>query len=134
MATCQNVQCQNEFTPNGRKRRFCSKRCRIASHNSPYISPYPGLPTGTVGAIAELRVSADLLARGYEVFRALSSHCSCDLAVLKNNQLQRVEVRTAYANPRTKKVYCTLPKVNRREILAKVLPDRIEYEGLEAES
>jgi hypothetical protein len=54
------------------------------------------VPTGTVGAVAELLVAADLLKRGYEVFRAVSQACSCDLAVLKNGALLRVEVRTGY--------------------------------------
>ena len=53
--------------------------------------PLP-LAVGTVGAIHELAVSADLLRRGYAVFRALSPSCSCDLVIMKNGVLQRVEV------------------------------------------
>lgn len=60
------------------------------------MSQYPGLPTGTVGAINELRVSVDLMARGYAVFRALSPSCPCDLAILKDDNLIRVEVKTGY--------------------------------------
>jgi PD-(D/E)XK endonuclease len=56
------------------------------------------LCTGTVGAVNELRVCIDLLARGFEVFRSVSPASSCDLAVLKDGRLLRVEVRTAHVN------------------------------------
>jgi len=41
-------------------------------------------------------VAVDLLARGYEVFHAFSPSCSCDLAILKDRSLLRVEVKTGY--------------------------------------
>jgi hypothetical protein len=56
-----------------------------------FITP----PTATVGAVNELRVSADLLLKGYNVFRALSPSCPCDLLILKNGSTLRVEVTTA---------------------------------------
>lgn len=79
------------------RRRFCSQRCGATARNGgPTVSAYPGLASGTVGAISELLVSADLLRRGYAVFRALSAACPCDLAVLKGTTLIRVEVKTSY--------------------------------------
>ncbi len=48
----------------------------------------------TIGAISELVVSADLMAHGYAVFRALSPACSCDLVVVAAGKSCRVEVRT----------------------------------------
>jgi hypothetical protein len=51
---------------------------------------------GTVGAIAELAVAVDLMERGYDVFRAVSPACSCDLAVLSGGELLRIEVRTGH--------------------------------------
>lgn len=48
--------------------------------------------TAHVGALGELLVSVDLMRRGYQVFRALSPGSSCDMLVLKNNTVQRVEV------------------------------------------
>ena len=48
----------------------------------------------TVGLLNELRVAIDLLSKGYEVFRAMSQQSSCDLAVLKNGSLLRIEVTT----------------------------------------
>lgn len=51
------------------------------------------------GALAELLVAADLMARGYEVFRAVSPSASCDLTALKDGLSLRVEVRTGRRMP-----------------------------------
>lgn len=59
-------------------------------------NPRPKNPSGTTGAIAELIVCADLLKRGFEVFRSVSPSCSCDLAIMKDKKLVRVEVTTGY--------------------------------------
>jgi len=49
----------------------------------------------TAGAIGELRVCADLMERGFEVFRALSqARHSCDIVALRNGLMLRIEVRT----------------------------------------
>ena len=85
-----------------------------------------GLPTATVGAISELRVAIDLFEKGYEVFRALSPTCSCDLAILNDGKLLRVEVKTAYRN--TKGSTIPPPKGIRADVAALVLPDTIEYQ------
>lgn len=82
--------------------KYCSRRCAGEQHRlryEPRHVPYE-VPSGTIGAIAELMVAADLMKRGYEVFRALSPSCSCDLAILKNGRLLRIEVRTAHRIPR----------------------------------
>jgi hypothetical protein len=53
--------------------------------------------TGTVGAISELHVMADLLARGYMVFRNCSKHGSTDIIGLWPGPHQvpvRFEVKT----------------------------------------
>lgn len=60
------------------------------------------LPTGTIGAIGELLASADLMRRGYHVFRALSPACPCDLLAYRASPagtiidpILRIQVRTA---------------------------------------
>ena len=53
-----------------------------------------GLST-QIGCAAELFVCADLVSNGYEVFRAVGMHTSCDLVVMKNGMPKRVEVKTA---------------------------------------
>lgn len=50
--------------------------------------------TGQRGAQSELIVSADLLDRGFEVFRSVAQACSCDLIAMKGRKLIRIEVRT----------------------------------------
>lgn len=78
---------------------YCSVACRRAWAKQKYETlngQATGRATATTGAIAELLVSADLLAHGYEVFRALSPACSCDLAILQDGKLLRVEVRSAW--------------------------------------
>lgn len=65
----------------------------------------PRLPTGTVGAINELRVSIDLMRKGYEVFRALSPHAPFDLFAIKDGKQFDIEVRAAYRNLETGKIY-----------------------------
>jgi hypothetical protein len=91
-------------------------------------SAYPGLNTGQVGAIGELRTSADLLAKGYHVFRAVSPTCPCDLIALKGGKCLRLQVRTARKLKSGKLTYPTGQKdAGRQDYYAAVLPDRIEY-------
>lgn len=85
--------CQEEFE-GAAHQIYCSYKCKSKSLK---IRDW-GLSKGTVGAIQELKVAVDLLSKGYEVFRAESPACSCDLVVLKNNKVYRVEVRTGYRN------------------------------------
>jgi hypothetical protein len=78
--------------------RYCSDKCRAKSTLDAYrlrnnISPLK-LTTGKVGAIGELIVCADLLRRGYDVYRAVSQSAPFDIAILSGGQLRRIEVRT----------------------------------------
>lgn len=83
-----------------------------------------------VGTAAELIVCVDLMKRGFEVFRAISHTCSCDIVILRDGILQRVEVKTSYrwANGKTT---CALPanQRGRHDVLAKVFltENVIEY-------
>lgn len=43
-------------------------------------------------------VSADLLKKGYSVFRSVSPSCSCDLIAMKDKKVLRVEVKSGYKN------------------------------------
>lgn len=87
-----------------------------------------GLPTGTTGAIGELRVAVDLMQRGFEVFRAISPSCSCDLAVLHAGGLLRIEVRTGYKNKSTGKIVTNTPRnPDRYDVHAIVVGDSVTY-------
>lgn len=118
------------------KAKFCSKACLRADQNSRYQEINERLPlsTGTIGAIAELAVATDLMRRGHEVFRALSPASSCDLAVVKDGALLRVEVRSGYRTGKGQ-VRCNLSKKDegRYDLLAIYLAgeDDIVYESTE---
>ena len=94
LMTCK---CGEEFTRFNWQQKYCSKECqsRFYRDENGLVPTYPGISTSTVGTISELIVAVDLLKRGYDVFRALSPTCSCDLAFITNGRLVRVEVRTS---------------------------------------
>lgn len=118
--------CGKEFTTWRKPQKFCSKRCNQRFNNQPTGFRHI-IPPSTVGAISELLVGADLLRRGYEVFRALSPSCSCDLAILKNGKLLRVEVRTGRKNRRGNVVYANT--THRHDVMAVVVgKDQILYD------
>jgi hypothetical protein len=117
----------------GQRSKFCSDQCRRAFYRqrNGLSSAYPGLPSASVGAIGELRVSVDLLAKGYEVFRAVSASCSCDLAILKNGRLLRIEVRTGYRIKATGALLASRNRqkdAGRQDHYAFVLPGEIIYD------
>lgn len=90
-----------------------------------------GLASGTVGAISEMRAAIDLMGQGFEVFRALSPSCSCDLAVLKNGAVVRVEVRTGLVlTDGSLTAYLRANEAGRADVLAVVGTDRISYRAL----
>lgn len=47
----------------------------------------------TIGAIAELIAAADLMNRGFDVFRTLSPCSPCDLIVTRGEETIRIEVK-----------------------------------------
>ena len=112
--------------------KFCSVICRQLDGNKKRLikyrelNPKSLLPPNTVGAISEYRVVADLLTQGYEVFRSCSPSCSCDLAILKDKQLLRVEVTTGHYSLAGVAEYPPHDMDN-FDLLAVVLPDRILY-------
>lgn len=128
---CRN--CGDVLKSLGKRTVFCDDTCAREETRRKYRQLNKRsdleLPTSTVGTIAELQVGIDLLRRGYAVFRALSSSCPCDLAILKDGKLLRVEVKTGY-NKIGGGIVC--PKVDRSkfDILAAVVGGEIKYDGL----
>ena len=129
------AECEQSFHPLNGNHVYCSKQCnsratarryeRFAQH------PVAVIPKGTIGAISELRVSADLMARGYHVFRAMSPACPGDLMVFKGEQSPiLVEVRTGQRSPTTGRVSYAKLRANQTTVglIAVVLFDRILYE------
>jgi hypothetical protein len=52
------------------------------------------IPSSTTGAISELRIATDLMAKGYHVFRALSASCPQDLIIKHGDSVKSIECRT----------------------------------------
>ena len=103
-------------------KRYCNSKCRNAAVAQSFRkdNPRTGLPTGTVGAMSELIAAADLMRKGYDVFRSLSPACPCDLAILINDKLLRIEVKTGYRIKSGKLLYAK-PLTNRYDIIAVVV-------------
>jgi len=100
--TCARPECGNEFTPIYHSQRYCSTGCRVQMDRLAHPGRpgrIPGMPSATTGAVSEMAAAIDLMKRGYEVFRALSPACSCDLIALGPSGPLRVEVRTGYRSP-----------------------------------
>lgn len=94
-AECEG--CGKPFVQRTKNHRFCSKSCReyyVRDGIQEHIAGINGIVRGNRGAVSELIAAADLLNNGFEIFRALSQHCSCDLIAMKDNVMHRIEVRT----------------------------------------
>lgn len=87
--------CPKLFIPSSPRQFFHSRACSDAFSEASTGRSAIKLSSGTRGTIGELLVAADLLGKGFAVFRALSPSCACDLAILKDSKLVRVEVTTA---------------------------------------
>ena len=108
---------------------MCSKECRKEQQRRRYREANPlsekdtgrsNLLSGTVGAMHELIVCADLMRKGFEVFRAVSPSSRFDAVVFKDGNMFRLEVTTgsAYAGG---KIHYPVKDKNRFDILAIVV-------------
>jgi hypothetical protein len=78
-------------------KRYCSKECyKKATPNRNPLSKF--VPTKNMGAYSELAVILDLFRKGYEVYRAVSSHCSGDIIAEKNGKLIKIDATTGMMN------------------------------------
>jgi PD-(D/E)XK endonuclease len=127
--TC--LQCGKESSSSWTLSKYCSTACRKERERKrEYRVGKPYISTGKTGAIGELKVSCDLLDRGYEVFRSVSPDGSCDLVALKGDKMFRIEVKTGqvYATTGTRTYPKPKPKdANKFDILAVSYPDGIAY-------
>lgn len=78
--------------------KYCSNKCQNLAYRETAYSPppaYEDLSRGTIGAVHELIAAADLMRRGYHVFRAMSPSSPADLIAYKDaGRILRIEVRT----------------------------------------
>lgn len=89
--------CGTGFLKKKSNQLYCDRKCRGAANTATALQATSGIDasTGTVGAIAELRIAAELMAQGFECYRALSAASSADLVALKDGMAYRFEVRSA---------------------------------------
>lgn len=110
-------------------RLYCTPKCK----NQSYSARWPkadkrAMCTGTAGALNELLAAADLMRKGFAVFRALSPACHCDLVVVGKARALRIEVTSAKRYPDGVLRFPKHRDTSRYDILALVLPDgSVEY-------
>ncbi len=80
------------------------------------------------GALNELRVVIDLMAKGYKLFRAINPNSPFDLVAYNEGKLYRVEVRTSVLK-KDGTLGSTIKKDrDETDIYAWVMPNTIIYE------
>ncbi|SRR5258706_3016761 len=122
--------CEKPFVPKKtfRKMGYCSVLCWSRAKRKSSNIDGVSVSTSTAGAICELIASADLLKKGYEVFRAVSSSCSCDLIAMKEKKYIRVEVRKGSVGKNgTLYLACTRVSKERADMAALVVDDKVIY-------
>ena len=104
--------------------RFCGPKCRRAKYLSNHI---PLAPKSFLGAVNELIVCADFLAKQNHVFRNVSQHGPCDIVILKNDKCYRVEVKSGRRLPSGLLCHSPLSEGEKHDILAVVLDGKPIY-------
>lgn len=123
--------CGKEFV--GLKRtKYCCGRCYNESYGKNSLkSNLNGISAGTIGAISEIMVSADLMKKGYEVYRAISPASHCDLIAIKDDEIHKYEVRTGYYNilaSGEKKLTVSMVRMDGKELIVVTHSDnKIHY-------
>lgn len=124
------VGCDSPFQTRKTHQTYCTVSCRKKAEMGRYASmnARSEIATGDVGAAMEMLVCADLLMRGYHVFRSMSPSSPCDIVILAGKVAVRIEVKkgqlSASGLPRCKPL-----NPDRHDIMATVMADRtIIYE------
>ena len=103
MRKCENCKKNYIGISENQRQRWCSEKCSKEFKYGGDV-PIKNISSGTIGAVAELIVSLDLMKRGYEVYRALSPASSCDILALKGKKVFTIEVRTGYKSKDNKTI------------------------------
>lgn len=124
------VECNNEIPPNKAKwnAKYCSKQCEKTAYKRKY-SPAPKVlcSASALGASSEHLVCADLLLRGYWVFRSVTPDAPFDLLAHAEGKSIRVEVKTTRKSE-AGKIYTPRTKVGAFDVLAMCFADgSVEY-------
>jgi len=104
-------------------KKYCCKGCQRKYLNKQLgFEKYDdeNLNNNVRGAMNEMIVCADLIRKGFEVFKALTNN-SCDMAILMKKVLYRVEVTTGNIYCKNGRVHMPMKDKNKHDILAVVL-------------
>jgi len=106
-------------------RKFCGEICSKKYKQKVYrsLNPPLNLTTGMVGCLHELEVTCDLIKRGFHVYRAVSGNSDCNLAIVKDNKLIRVEVTTGRYEPKEGKYFYPHHDESKYDLLAIIFYD-----------
>lgn len=131
-ALCDNCQASLSYNRRGQRRKFCNRDCRLEFLHKQYLIANPqknhSLPTGAVGAASEMIVCVDLINKGWEVFRAVSPASPCDLLIMRDGELLRVEVKTGSFSKGTNVPFYPRPKhSDAYDLLAIALGQEVRY-------
>jgi len=100
--------CKKNYISSRKNSQTCTRRCKekykyettsAIAKDRVYISP------ATRGAISEYKVSSFLMVNGYDVFRSMSPSSFCDLVVIKDNVVKKIDVKTGYVSVSGKVTY-----------------------------
>jgi ribosomal protein S27AE len=119
--------CGTMFIAFHHHRKYCGqKTCQAIVRDRTRVEVWSekAVSKNTLGAVNELRASADLLLRGFEVFRSVSPSCSCDLIAMRKGITLRVEVRTGYRHPNGNTYVC---KHGVHDVIAACFKNEIVY-------
>ena len=94
---------EKTFLPN---KVTCSKQCMNKFYGR--IGNIKGISSSSVGSISEMMICAEMLTRGYSVFRTVSNSSFCDVIAVKGIDIKFIEVRTGYKSLISEKI--TFPK------------------------
>jgi predicted nucleic acid-binding Zn ribbon protein len=96
------VVCLKEINKTNRPNsEYCSSMCanKRAKLRRANINRLNGIvPQKNMGAYSELIVMLELFEMGYEVYRAVSQHCSGDIIAGKGETLVKLDATTGYVN------------------------------------
>ena len=114
-----------------RHSKTCSNTCRKKRDSLAYLAYNPKRDQnrrGATGAASEMTVCSDLLRRGYHVFRSVAPDGICDILILREDGILRVEVKTGYRNKDGSVMWPKITKqIGCHDVLAVVVLGEIHY-------
>ena len=124
--TC--IVCGRPFEKPNSRRAVCSDACRL---NRARQEPKKTIGTGlgvdrqAIGAMGEMLVSMDLIARGFFVYRNVSASGPCDLVAFRRGETPiKVEVKVGHLLANGRAIGAPCSPGHDYDTLAVVLPDR----------